>query len=378
MKILQLSSAQQFGGGERHVTDLCIGLTNLGHEVHLVVRPKSLLPPLVKNANVTCHEMPLRGAIDLASAYKLARLAKKLAVDLIHTHYARDYPLTALAIRFCNYQNFYPKFFLTRHHYLPVHANWAYKRLLNVLDRAITVSNTVCDTLARSFDWEINNPKLAVIPNWINLAKFSLTETKQESRVKFDIPPNKTVIGIVNQLTMAKGQHLLLEAIHLLKDKIDPDYLIVFAGSEHDSQKPYTKLLEGLINKFQLNDKVKLLGHISSLASLYNALDIAVIPSENEAFSIVCLEAMVSRCPVIASNIGGLAELVKEGDTGLLFQVGDSKALSEKLFLLLSNLELQEKLSQKAYLFATENFAMEKVIAQIEDLYKKAVSRSFH
>ncbi|KAF0236088.1 MAG: glycosyltransferase, partial [bacterium] len=251
-------------------------------------------------------------------------------------------------------------------------------RLLNVLDRAITVSNTVCDTLARSFDWEINNPKLAVIPNWINLAKFSLTETKQESRVKFDIPPNKTVIGIVNQLTMAKGQHLLLEAIHLLKDKIDPDYLIVFAGSEHDSQKPYTKLLEGLINKFQLNDKVKLLGHISSLASLYNALDIAVIPSENEAFSIVCLEAMVSRCPVIASNIGGLAELVKEGDTGLLFQVGDSKALSEKLFLLLSNLELQEKLSQKAYLFATENFAMEKVIAQIEDLYKKAVSRSFH
>lgn len=375
MKILQLSSAQQFGGAERHVIELCTELTNLGHEIHLVTRPRSPFPALIQNTKITCYELPLRGAVDLFSAYQLASLAKKLDVDLIHTHYGRDYPLTALAIRFCNYQNYYPKFFLTRHHYLPVRANWAYRRLLSVLDGAITVSNSVRDTLAKSFYWNKDNPKLMVIPNWINLANFSLTETKLESRSKFNIAPNKTVIGIVNQLTMAKGQHLLLEAIHLLKNQLKDDYLIVFAGSEHESEKPYTKYLEELISKFQLNDKVKFLGHISNLASLYNALDIVVIPSENEAFSIVCLEAMVSRCPVIASNIGGLAELVKEGQTGLLFPIKDSKALSEKLFLLLSDLELQKKLSKTAYLFAAENFAMEKVIAQIEHAYKLALSR---
>ncbi|MBI4854786.1 MAG: glycosyltransferase family 4 protein [Acidobacteria bacterium] len=373
MKILQLSSAQEFGGAERHVSELSIELKKLGHEIHLVVRPKSPLPELVKSTGVKCYEMPLSGAVDIFSAYKLAKLAKKLEIDIIHSHYGRDYPLTALAIRLCHYQKFYPKFFLTRHHYLPVRANWAYRRLLNVLDCAITVSNSVSSTLAKSFHWEISDPKLKIIPNWINTQKFSLSQTKEESRLLFSIDPNKTVIGIVNQLTMAKGQHLLLEALYFLQDKIKDDYLIVFAGSEHDSKKPYTKFLEDLINKFKLNNKVKFLGHVKNLASLYKALDIIVIPSENEAFSIVCLEAMVSACPVIASDVGGLAELVKEGKTGLLFPVNDSRTLSEKLFLLLSNQELREGLVKNAQLFTIENFAIEKVISKIEDLYKKSI-----
>lgn len=373
MKILQISSAQEFGGAERHVTDLSIGLSNLGHQIHLVVRPSSPLPNLVKIANVNCYEVPLRNAIDIFSAYKIASLAKNLSIDIIHSHYGRDYPLTALAIRLCNYQNYYPKFFLTRHHYLPVRANWAYKRLLNVLDCAITVSSTVQNTLAKSFNWEITSPKLKVIPNWINLSKFLLLESQEESRLKFNIDHKKTVIGVINQLTSAKGQHVVLEAINLLKDKIKDDYLIVFAGSEHNSKQPYTKFLEELINKFKLNNNVKFLGHIKDLASLYNALDMVVIPSENEAFSIVCLEAMVSSCPVIASDVGGLAELIKDGQNGLLFPVGDSKSLSEKLLRLFSDQELRKRLSKNAQLFAKENFAMEKVIAQIEDLYKKSL-----
>lgn len=373
MKILQISSAQEFGGAERHVTDLSIGLSNLGHKIYLVVRPSSPLPALVKMANINCYQMPLRNAIDIFSAYKIARLAKHLEIDIIHSHYGRDYPLTALAIRLCNYQNYYPKFFLTRHHYLPVRSNWAYKYLLSVLDYAITVSSTVQNTLAKSFNWDTNNPKLKVIPNWINPSKFLSLESREESCLKFNIDPKKTVIGVVNQLTAAKGQHLVLEAIDIVKEKIKDDYLIVFAGSEHDPKHYYTNYLKELINKFKLTDKVKFLGHISNLVSLYNALDIVLIPSENEAFSIVCLEAMVSSCPVIASNVGGLAELVEDGQNGLLFPVGNSKTLSEKLLLLLSNQELRKKLSKNAQAFVMENFAMEKVIAQIEDLYKKSL-----
>lgn len=378
MKILQISSAQEFGGAERHLIDLCKGLTHLGHQVHLIVRPKSPLPALLKDSNIRCYQIALKNAIDIFSAYKIANLAKDLGVDIIHSHYGRDYPLTALAIRVCHYKNYYPKFFLTRHHYLPMRNNWAYKQLLEVLDCAITVSKSVNHTFAKSFDWELTNPKLKLVPNWIDLNRFSSFESKKDSRLHFGIEPNKIVIGVVNQLTKAKGQHLVLEAINKLiknktQNKTQGDYLVVFAGSEHDKNLPYTKFLEELINQFGLSNQVKFLGHISNLASLYNALDILVIPSENEAFSIVCLEAMVSRCPVIASEVGGLAELVKEGETGLLFPVGDSQTLSEKLYKLLSDDQLRAKLAKSAELFAKENFAMEKVIAQIEDLYKKAL-----
>lgn len=377
MKILQISSAQQFGGAERHVTDLCIELTNLGHDVHLVVRPFSPLPDLVKPNKVTCHQLALRGAIDLVSAYKLANLIEKLKINIVHTHYARDYPLTALAIRICRRRGIKVKFFLTRHHYLPVRANWAYRRLLSVLDCAIAVSNAVKNTLAKSFNWENSNltnsknssqtsqPKLVTIPNWIDIDKFVLTRTKLESRQKFSLPLETKIIGVVNQLTTAKGQHLLLEAIAELKQ----NHFIVFAGSEHDKEKPYTKYLEQLANKFGLTNQVKFLGHVKELADLYNALDVIVIPSENEAFSIVCLEAMLLKCPVIAANVGGLSELIKPKETGLHFPVGDSKALATQLSLLLTDFTLQEKLKEQAYNFVIENFSIKKVISQIESLY---------
>lgn len=370
MKILQISSAQEFGGAERHVVDLSIELASRGHEIHLAVRPFSPLPSHVKDFGINCHTLSLRGAIDLISAYKLANLIQKLKIDVVHTHYARDYPLTAIAVHLSQKLGVKPKFFLTRHHYLPVKANWAYSRLLSNVDTVIAVSTSVRDTWAKSFNLKIDSssnsyPKLVVIPNWINSNKFIISESKAESRQKFGISSNLPVVGIVNQLTQAKGQHLLLEAVAKLKTKC----FIVFAGNEHDPEKPYTKYLEDLAKKFNLTEQVKFLGHVKDLANLYNALDIVVIASENEAFSIVCLESMICRRPVIVANVGGLAELVKDKETGLVFPVGNSDLLAEKLSLLMNDKNLAKKLTQNAYSFVEEKFLMKTVISQIEELY---------
>lgn len=370
MKILQISSAQEFGGAERHVVDLSIELASRGHEVHLVVRPLSPLPSQVKDFGISCHTLALRGAIDLISAYKLANLIQKLKIDVIHTHYARDYPLTAIAVHLSQKFGVTPKFFLTRHHYLPVKANFLYQRLLSNVNAVIAVSTSVRDTWAKSFNLKFDTssnsyPKLVVIPNWINREKFVISQTQEQSRQKLGISSNLPVIGIVNQLTQAKGQHLLLEAI--AKSKVP--CFIILAGNEHDPEKPYTKYLENLAKKFNLTEQVKFLGHIKDLASLYNALDIVVIPSENEAFSIVCLESMICHRPVIVANVGGLAELVKDNETGLVFPIGNSDLLAEKLSLLINDKNLAKTLTQNAYSFVEEKFLMKKVISQIEQLY---------
>jgi len=370
MKILQISSAQEFGGAERHVVDLSIELASRGHEIHLAVRPFSPLPSQVKDFGINCHTLALRGAIDLISAYKLANLIQKLKIDVVHTHYARDYPLTAIAVHLSQKLGVKPKFFLTRHHYLPVKANWAYSHLLSNVDTVIAVSTSVRDTWAKSFNLKFdtsNNsyPKLAVIPNWINREKFIISDTQEESRQKLGISSNLPVVGIVNQLTQAKGQHLLLEAVTKLKAPC----FVVFAGNEHNKEKPYTKYLEDLAKKFNLTEQVKFLGHVKDLASLYNALDIVVIPSENEAFSIVCLESMICHRSVIVANVGGLAELVKDSETGLVFPVGSSDLLAEKLNLLINDKNLAKTLAQNAYSFVEEKFLMKKVISQIEQLY---------
>src|SRR5215813_592755 len=129
MRILQISSAEQLGGGERHFVDLCSSLAKAGHEVVAVVRPQSPLPKLLHSIAAT-RKLPLRGAADLPTVYRLAKLIEETSAEVVHAHYARDYPVAALAVRLSRLNNSrrnskgaLPAFFLTRHHYLPVKAN---------------------------------------------------------------------------------------------------------------------------------------------------------------------------------------------------------------------------------------------------------------
>ena len=99
MKILQISSAQSLGGGERHLADLVNGLTLRGHEVFVALRPNS---PLVQELEVPRERiitLALRNSLDAASARELSRLVKRNKIEIVHAHMARDYPLAAFAVR---------------------------------------------------------------------------------------------------------------------------------------------------------------------------------------------------------------------------------------------------------------------------------------
>ncbi|MEW6735741.1 MAG: glycosyltransferase family 4 protein [Acidobacteriota bacterium] len=377
MRILQVSSAQQFGGAERHVVDLVQALATAGHEMYLAVRPASPLPALLQDTDtVTCYELPLRGALDLASAYQLAGIIRQTGIEVLHAHYARDYPLTALAVRYCRQYRPLPAFFITRHHYLPLKGNWAYRRLLTALDCAIAVSASVRDTLAHSFHWSTNHgPRLEIVPNWIDLTSFSLSDSnREEIRKGYGLAPGRPAIGLINQISVAKGQETLLKALALLKES-HPQVQLILAGKEHDEAKPYTRYLQQQALELGIADRVIYAGYVEQIAELLMALDLVVIPSQNEAFSIVCLEAMAARRPVIASAVGGLAELITDKKTGLLFPVGDSSALAEQIACVLDSTALYQELTEQAYHFIEAHFARRQVIAKIENLYQEAILR---
>jgi L-malate glycosyltransferase len=380
MRILQISSGQQFGGGERHVSELCHSLAIAGHKIHLAVRPLSPLPLLLSDLpDITCHELPLRGALDLLSAYRLAKLIEQMECEIVHAHYARDYPLTALAVRYCRRRRSpLPAFFITRHHYLPLKGNWAYRKLLGQLDCAIAVSQSVRETLSRSFGWNSRNnglPSIEVVPNWIDLTKFLLSDSDQKKyRKEFGIKEGSAAIGLINQIGEAKGQAVLLRAAALLSKSRD-DIQIVLAGKEHAQDQSYTRYLKRLVVELGIRDRVIFAGHVDRLPQLLWGLDMVVIPSENEAFSIVCLEAMASRRPVIASAAGGLAELIEHEKTGLLFPVGDVEELARQIEHALTFPDLCRQMTEAAYEFVKERFDRQKQITRIEGLYCRAIER---
>src|ERR671939_18940 len=127
MKILQVCSASEMGGGEVHVAGLVRALSARGHAVYLAVRPNSPLREPLAGVIASWHEMPLRNSLDLQSAQAIADLTDEHRIDLIHAHVGRDYLVAALACR----PSRRARLVLTRHHYLPLKRNALYRWMLS-------------------------------------------------------------------------------------------------------------------------------------------------------------------------------------------------------------------------------------------------------
>jgi len=167
LRILQISSAQSLGGGERHLADLTTGLAQLGHDVHVAVRPNS---PLIKelaglpSENITTF--PLRNSLDAKSAQGLSRLVRKHKIQVVHAHMARDYPLAAYAVR----TNSAASLIITRHVLFPL--SRLHRITLSRAARIIAVSQAVAARIQA--DAIVPAEKISVVLNGIDTARFSL------------------------------------------------------------------------------------------------------------------------------------------------------------------------------------------------------------
>lgn len=362
MKILQVCSAEVLGGGERHVIDLTRGLVERGHELHLATRPDSALGAALAGIPAYRHELPLRNALDLPSVLALTRILNRHRIDLLHAHVARDYIVCGLAARLSG-----AGLFITRHHFNPIKSNPFYAWALADARAMIGVSASVQHDLKRAF------PKLAartaVIPNWID-ARSVGTVGKEEARDGLGIR-RRLAVGLVGQLTPLKRQDLFINAaakVCRTRDCTDTDFLLVGAPSGKQGED-YERRLRELAMHNGLRKQLTFTGFIQDIAARLAAFDIIVAPSVNEAFSLALVEAMAAGCAVIASRVGGMAEIVEDGVNGLLVPPNDEEALAAALTKLLGNDELRSRLGHAARLSAIARFEREQVIDRIERLY---------
>src|SRR5256884_9226045 len=165
MRILQICSARQIGGGERHLADLANGLTRRDHNVFAVLIPSSpLLPELSSLPEQNIVQAPMRNALNVSSAVKLARFVSENRIQIIHAHVARDYPLAALIARRSS-----ARLILTRHVLFPM--NRVHKLTLRRTDRVIAVSQAVADELRSQSIF--SSDKIVLIHNGIDVDRFA-------------------------------------------------------------------------------------------------------------------------------------------------------------------------------------------------------------
>lgn len=364
MKILQVCSAEQMGGGERHVADLTRALIERGHSLHLAVRESSPLPAVLVDLPVTWHQLGLRNALDIPSAFSLATLVRRYQIDLLHAHVARDYPVCGLAARLAPEV----RLFLTRHHFHPLRANPIYRWALGRTERFLAVSSSVATGLAGSFPDLA--PRLSIIPNWLDPLVLEGARPRDEARHALGIT-RPLAVGLLGQLTPLKRQDLFLDAVgQLVEEGLTDEAEFLLIGAPGPDDHSYAADLRARVETMQESSgQVRLLGYVPALPSLLSAFDVIVAPSTNEAFSLVLIEAMASGAAVIASRTGGMAEIVEDEATGLLIPPNDLHSLTHALAQLLSAPSLRSRLGQAASQVARKRFARTDILDQIESLY---------
>lgn len=365
MKILQVCSAESIGGGERHVIDLTRALIERGHELHLAVRPNSPLKDELAESPVTWHELGLRNAMDVISAHQIARIIQEHRIDVLHAHVARDYTFCGIAARMSRPV----RFFLTRHHFNPIKSNPIYAWTLAEARALIAVSETVHEQLAMAFPDFID--RIQVIPNWIDYRTGDRL-SKESARANLGIT-RRYAVAIIGQLTPLKRQDLFIQAAaHLIRERYwtDVDFLIV-GGAEPDAEA-YVNHLHSLAHEAGVVNQLHFTGYIDELPAHLVAFDIVAAPSDNEAFSLALVEAMAAGCAVVAARVGGMAEIVKDGVTGLLIEPRDRWALVAGLSRLLADKPFRDKIASAGRDSVIDRFDREKVIDRIEALYRFA------
>lgn len=363
MRVLQISSAKNFGGGERHLVDLCRGLTKRGHKVFIAVRPSadwldrlSFLPP----ENIL--KLPLRNSFDVFSSRRLALFIREQEIKIVHAHLARDYPVAALAARFAPQA----KFVLTRHVLFPIKR--LQKFVLSNAARAIAVSSAVEDVLKRTFAEE----KIVSIPNGIEIEKWTKVNHKQlreAFRFEHDISFEALLIGTIGELKPLKGQEDFVMAAQIIAEKIPESYFVII-GKDNSLDQNFRRKLKRLVKVFGLEHRFLWLDWIENTAEVLHALDVYVSASHSESFGLSILEAMASAAAVVATETEGAKELLENERTGRLVPVQNPVKLSEAICELLIDKQKSKILGERAQIAAEDRFSLQKMIDETERIYK--------
>jgi glycosyltransferase involved in cell wall biosynthesis len=227
-------------------------------------------------------------------------------------------------------------------------------------------------------DWLISDgydaAKIVVIRNGVDLARFDVPPDGSRIRHELGLSAGTPLVAVVSRLTRLKGLEQFLEATAMLAPRFpDTRFLIVGETSPHDGW--YLTELQNIAARLGVADRVIFTGLRSDVPALLSSVEVAVMPSLNEALSNVLLESMAAGAPLVATRVGGTPEALGDGETGLLVPPADSKALAASIATLLDNRELATRLGHAARQRIADRFSVDRMVSATQELYSELLER---
>jgi N-acetyl-alpha-D-glucosaminyl L-malate synthase BshA len=365
-----------YGGSGIVGSELGRDLAERGHNVHFI---SSFLPTRVTELGerIHFHEVEMMSyplfehqPYDLALATKMATVARAEKLDLLHVHYAIPHSISAILARESIKQKRYVPVITTLHgtditlvgadrSYLPIT-----RYGLQQSDGVTAVSKFLQKATIETFDFD----DVEVIPNFICPCHYKRLEA---SPLRDELAPNgEKLLTHVSNFRAVKRPVDCVDIFAKVK-KANSNVRLVMVGDG-----PERSAVAYQTEKLGVSDDVLFVGKQGKIADYLGVSDVFLLPSELESFGLAALEAQACEVPVIATRIGGLPEVVSEGETGYLSDVGDTNKMAEDALRLVNDDDLRRAFGEKGRELAIQRYGSDKIIPQYIDFYEKTLQKT--
>jgi glycosyltransferase involved in cell wall biosynthesis len=382
-KVVHIITRLDMGGSAQNTLLTCTGLADkyeqmlvhgISHESHMTKREQEsvqhsvergkrkgvrfiVIPSLVRSIN------PIQ---DICAFWMMVRLLVRERPDIVHTHTSKAGLLGRWAAKLAGI----PVIVHTPHgHVFYGHFGLFMSKLFLLLEKMTApITDRVIALTQGERDDHINlsvfdSHKMLTIHSGVetNQYKPRRVSEKEKQRV-LGIDVKGLVVGTVGWLLPIKGPMHLLEAMAAVWEAM-PDVTLVFAGKGDLETE-----LKASAFRMGVTGKVRFLGWRDEIPQVMRSLDIFVLPSLNEGMGRVLVEAMAAGKPVVGTRVGGIPDLIKDGENGFLVAPGDVNGLSQAIQLLTKNEQLRKRMGKHGRILAQE-FGLDKMIEKIDALY---------
>lgn len=353
------------GGLERVVLDLVRLQQQQGHRCQVVcLFERGALAHELDVAGIPVHACNKRKGLDLKALSHVRRLVRAHRTDVLHSHNAAAHYLAVLASLGLGVG----KVINTRHGMGGMRrwnrAEMLYRASLVRTDAVAMVCEAASDgALEHGL---VPHRKLRVVPNGLRVQEFSIATPAARERLRqsLGLPPRTQLVGTVGRLNWAKDQANLIRAYRRVREQLPDSALLLIGGGK------LRRELESCAREEGMNGAVHFLGDRSDVRELLQGLDVFVLSSVSEGYSMALLEASATALPIVATDVGGNREIVQHGVTGRVVPARDSEALAQAILDLLRNPQRAASCGAAARLMMETRGSLEAMAARYAALYE--------
>lgn len=386
IRVLRVIARLNMGGPALHVAYLSAGLAERGYDTTLVAgslaRGEGSMAYVAESRGVEVVQVdalsreiaPLRDAV---SVLRLARLIRELRPEILHTHTAKAGAVGRIAALVAGEAR--PRIVVHTFHghvlrgyFGPARTllfRWLERVLARRTTRLVAVSPQVRDDLVALGIAPAG--KFEVVRLGIELGeRLSGDAGREEIRALLGIPPERFVVGWVGRMTGVKRTDDVLESLRLLREQgVDAALLMVGDGPDRDHVEERASQLGIVRHCF-------FLGYQEDVSGWYRAFDAMILPSANEGTPVVVIEALAAGCPVVATRVGGVPDVLHDGVDGFLVPPGDTEAIAARLGELARDPALRARMGEAGRTSVPPRYAVERLVDDVDRLYRTLLAET--